>query len=240
MDSIELIDELIEELKGLKYKDRAQLDLIRRRAEMVMRRVFGDDSRYVQDLKEIGFSSRISLSTDKIERKYWSSGEDELYNLFNTMKEEINLFGEMPQEHESEVNPIEPAEYFVDLNRIAELRDITSSEFDLKKLVKLCEELNICYANSCYFAVAMLTRAVIDHIPPVFEFSKFTEVANNYGGGGSSFKKSMRNLQSSSRNIADSYLHLHIRERESLPNKVQVDFRANLDVLLAEIVRHLR
>jgi hypothetical protein len=138
------------------------------------------------------------------------------------------------------IHPIEPAEYFVDLSRIAELRGVTSQEFDLTKLIQLCEELNICYANGCYFAVAMLTRAIIDHIPPVFEFSKFTEVANNYGGGGSSFKKSMRNLQSSSRNIADSYLHLQIRKKESLPTKVQVDFRANLDVLLAEIVRSMK
>ena len=49
----------------------------------------------------------------------------------------------------------------------------------------------------------------------------------------------MRRLEGS-RFLADSYLHLRVRARESLPNSTQVDFRSELDVLLGEIEVLLR
>jgi len=128
---------------------------------------------------------------------------------------------------------------FVDSDRIEELRGIIFPQFDLTKLVRLCEELNSCYANGCYFAVAMLTRAVLDHVPPVFRFEKFSEVANSYSGT-RSFKQSMKHLDSSLRNIADAHLHVRIRDAETLPTKTQVNFSNDLDVLLAEITRILK
>lgn len=127
--------------------------------------------------------------------------------------------------------------FFVDIERINELKAISSSEFDLTKLIALCEELNICFTNGCYFAVTMLTRTILDHVPPIFEFGSFNEVANNYGGR--SFKSSMKNLQNSSRNISDAHLHQTIRQNEILPNRIQVNFSNDLDVLLAEVVRRL-
>lgn len=128
---------------------------------------------------------------------------------------------------------------FVDHGRLEELASITSEEFDLSKLIMLCKEIDTCYRNECYFAVAMLIRSILDHVPPIFMFRTFAEVANNYGGT-RSFKQSMQNLENSSRNIADSHLHVQIRKRESLPNKVQVNFSNDLDVLLGEIIRLLK
>jgi hypothetical protein len=32
----------------------------------------------------------------------------------------------------------------------------------------MCEELNTVYREKCYFATAMLTRGVLDHVPPIF------------------------------------------------------------------------
>lgn len=127
---------------------------------------------------------------------------------------------------------------YVHENRLNELRSIESNDFDLSKLIRLCEELNSTYQNQNYLSVAMLVRAILDHVPPIFGFKNFTEVSSNYGGR--SLKKSLQNLQNSSRNIADAYLHESIRRKESLPNDTQVDFRNDLDVLLAEIVRILK
>ncbi len=132
------------------------------------------------------------------------------------------------------------ADPYVDLGRINELRLITSNQFDLSKLVRLCEELNKCYENGCFLAVAMLTRAILDHVPPILGYEKFGEVANNYSGGGKSFKQSMEHLENSSRKIADAHLHGQIRNKESLPNETQVNFSNDLDVLLGEIIRVLR
>jgi len=82
----------------------------------------------------------------------------------------------------------------------------------------------------------MLVRAIADHVPPVFGCASFPEVANNYACA-ASFKKSMQNLNQSLRNIADAHLHVQIRKSESVPTAVQVNFSADLDVLLAEVLR---
>lgn len=127
---------------------------------------------------------------------------------------------------------------YVDPDRINELKAITSDNFDLSKLVRLCEELNICFAGECYLSMVMLTRAILDHVAPIFQLSKFSEIANNYSGA-KSFKEAMQNLENSSRKISDYYLHSQIRKSETLPNVTQIDFSNNLDFLLAEITRIL-
>ena len=127
---------------------------------------------------------------------------------------------------------------FVNTERIEELKSLNSDKFDLQKLVRYCEEINICYQNEAYLAVAMLTRALIDHIPPLFGASDFQ---NAYGQNGSkSFKEHMTHLDKSLRKIADSYLHSHIRKTETLPNNTQVNFSQDIDVLLSEICRRLK
>lgn len=126
---------------------------------------------------------------------------------------------------------------YVNLKRIEELRSVNSPEYDLKRLISKCEELNRCYENECFFSCAMLVRSIIDHVPPIFGKNNFSEVTGSYGTR--SFKDSMIHLEKSSRKIADSYLHTHIRRKESLPNETQVDFSRDLDVLLAEIIRIL-
>ncbi|MBI1879416.1 MAG: hypothetical protein HYR94_14560, partial [Chloroflexi bacterium] len=132
-------------------------------------------------------------------------------------------------------------ETYVDPKRITELKAIASSHFDLTRLIEYCDELNKCYAGECYLAVAMLSRAILDHVPPIFQFNSFTEVANNYGGrGDKSLKESFQHLDKAVRQIADFHLHRQIRNKETLPNRTQVDFRNSLDMLLAEIVRVLK
>jgi hypothetical protein len=50
----------------------------------------------------------------------------------------------------------------------------------------------------------------------------------------------MQRLDESSRRIADQHLHCQIRKTEVLPNKTQVDFRNDIDFLLAEVARLLK
>ncbi len=85
----------------------------------------------------------------------------------------------------------------------------------------------------------MLIRAVLDHVPPIFGAASFREVANNHQGG-RSFRDAMQFLEQSSRKIADSVLHGHVRATEALPTAPQVDFRAGLDMLLQEVTRLLK
>jgi hypothetical protein len=126
---------------------------------------------------------------------------------------------------------------FIAESRLEEIRGLSPVKFDLKKLIRLCEELNIAYSEKCYLATAMLTRGLLDHVPPLFGKSNFAEVANSYGGAGMSFRESMQRLDEAARKIADSHLHVQIRSSETLPTPQQVNFAAEIDVLLAEIVR---
>jgi hypothetical protein len=126
---------------------------------------------------------------------------------------------------------------FINQGRIDELKQINSNDFDLSRLVRICEELNTNYINKSYISVILLTRTIIDHVPPIFGQKTFGEVYGNYGTR--SFKEHMSHLDKSMRKIADSYLHTHIRKRETIPTINQVNFSQDIDVLLAEICRHL-
>ena len=128
---------------------------------------------------------------------------------------------------------------YVNTGRILELKSIKNTSFDLTKVVRLCEEINISFSGGAYLACGMLIRSLIDHVPPIFGMNSFSEVESNYKGT-KSFKESMKNLNASSRKIADQYLHTQIRNKEVLPNAQQVDFSNDLDVLLSEIYRVLK
>lgn len=146
--------------------------------------------------------------------------------------------GERPAEIRFEYSPVQPVSAsglsFIAETRLAELR-VLSTQFDFQKLVRFCDELNVAYSKGCYLATIMLTRGLLDHIPPIFGKRNFSEVANNYGGR--SFKETMQRLDTAARAIADAHLHVQIRSTEILPVAQQVNFAAEVDVLLAEIVR---
>lgn len=92
MDSFELITELKQQLSELPYQDSAKLDALRRRAEMIIRNLFGLTSKYLDDLNHISFYPMVIPSTEASDVRSWKSGCDELWNLFNTMEEELRLF----------------------------------------------------------------------------------------------------------------------------------------------------
>jgi hypothetical protein len=123
-------------------------------------------------------------------------------------------------------------------DRIEALKAASPSVHDLRKVIRLCEELNTCYRNECYFAVAMLTRALLDHVPPLFGFITFAEVSSNYAWGRSR-RDAMEHLEKSARKIADVHLHSRASTAEVLPNRAQVGFGPALDVLLGELVVRL-
>lgn len=126
---------------------------------------------------------------------------------------------------------------YVDARRLKELKKIQNSNFDLSRLLEMCKELNDKSPKN-YISTILLVRAILDHVPPIFGYSTFKEVANNFATT-KSVKASLQNLENSSRTIADAHLHTPIRKKETLPTKTQVNFSQDLDVLLGEIVRIL-
>lgn len=162
-----------------------------------------------------------------------------LSSLITLIKEEktliVNFIADMKKQPPV-ATPKKHSFYYVDESRIKELQDIKNEKYDLKKLIQYCKELNILFDEGCFLSIPPIVRAIMDHIPPIFECEKFSEVC---GKGSQSFKESMNNLDKSLRKIADACLHTHIRKKETLPNATQVDFSNALDVLLSEVVRIL-
>ena len=58
--------------------------------------------------------------------------------------------------------------FYVDQRRLEELKAATNGEWDLKRLVRMCEELNSSYEDGSYIACSMLVRSIVDHVPPIF------------------------------------------------------------------------
>lgn len=133
--------------------------------------------------------------------------------------------------------PVPPSEFTVIAQgRIEGLRTLKPGQFDFSKLVRLCEELNTAYSNGCFFATIMITRAILDHVPPVFGMKDFPNLVAQYPCP-RSFKDAMQGMELSARKIADLHLHGQIRKQESLPAPQQVNFSHGLDLLLSEIIR---
>jgi len=88
----QLIKELISQARNLPLRDEGRLDALLRRAEMIIRRVFGDNSKYLDDLKTIQFYPNFAPVDEDTEITFWESGQRSLINLFQTMIDELTLF----------------------------------------------------------------------------------------------------------------------------------------------------
>lgn len=124
--------------------------------------------------------------------------------------------------------------FFVDEGTLRELRSTSSAEFDLRKLVRFCEELNDAYSRANYLSSVLLIRAVMNHVPPVFACRTFGEVTAQ---ASKSLKAVFERLEDSARPIADLHTHALIRKKESLPTKHQVEpYKAGFELLIQEVI----
>lgn len=91
-NKIQLIQSLLEEANTLNYND-GNLDKVRKRSEMIAKKVFGDNTEYVDKLKKIRYSPSIAYSgmSDGVYYSSFQSGKNELINLLNVMLEDLNL-----------------------------------------------------------------------------------------------------------------------------------------------------
>ncbi len=126
---------------------------------------------------------------------------------------------------------------YLDKHTLLNLSKIKNNDFDLSRLVSLCNELDDNYSLGNYYSCAMLLRAILDHIPPIFGKTSFDDVSAQYGG--KSFKDIMRPLNDTAKKIGDNYLHSQVNKKVLVITKTQVDFKANLDMLLNEIISEL-
>lgn len=139
---IELINSLMADLEKLKFMQEKELDAIRRRAKMIIKNLFGQDRDYLDDLANISFYGFYD-STESEELETWQRGFEKMQNLFNTIKEDVELI-EKSNGSETKL-PDDLA--FVELPHIEpnkyRLRKFLTEFFNMNEIFMLCFELDI-------------------------------------------------------------------------------------------------
>ncbi len=123
---------------------------------------------------------------------------------------------------------------FLNKDVLDDLKSIANKNYDIKKLVKFCEEINDSYSRANYLASVLLIRAVMNHVPPIFNVEKFSQVVAN---SGRSVKAVLSHLEAQARPIADLHTHFLIRQKEQVPSKHQIEpYKPSFEILIQEII----
>lgn len=113
MSNIELIEDLIKQANDIEYRN-DKLDAVSKRAEMLIRKIFGSNTHYLKLLKSISYSPSMFSNTtpDSIFEGTFYDGKSELLNLLNVIAEDIKLNATInPQK--TEVNTFNNKNVFV-------------------------------------------------------------------------------------------------------------------------------
>jgi hypothetical protein len=155
----------------------------------------------------------------------WKNGKAKTLNFLHTIK--TNL------EQQLNFTNLKDSQEYITSNLISNLKLVENPDFDLKKLIRFCEELNDNYKMQNYLSCLLILRAVLNHIPPIFGHTTFVEVVNN---SSKSLKAIFTPLQDGARKVADLHTHKTIEKNELLPSENQLEpYKAQLEILLQEI-----
>jgi len=126
---------------------------------------------------------------------------------------------------------------FLSPDVLLKLKALGRQRLDPAKLVRMCEELNDSYARANYVSAVLLLRAIVNHVPPVFGATTFSEVVAQ---SGRSVKAILARLNEDARPIADLHTHVVMRAMEHLPTKNQIEpYKASFEVLIQEVLARL-
>lgn len=88
----ELLTSLLEEAKLMSYRD-GNLDKVKKRSEMIIPKIFGNDTAYLEKFNKIRYSPMIAFSgmDNSIYQSSFETGKSQLINLINVMLEDLSL-----------------------------------------------------------------------------------------------------------------------------------------------------
>ncbi|HYU31020.1 MAG TPA: hypothetical protein VEW48_02575 [Thermoanaerobaculia bacterium] len=151
-----------------------------RDSRVVLERFFGRDDTHVLEFGDLYFGL-TAFSDDTPEEEFVEAFNRSLERaaaFLESVIAEVEEFGLEASGHQ----PPQGTTSFIAPERLSALRAAPATTFDLSRLVRIAEEIDASYRQGAYHAVAALTRALLDHVPPLFNCRSFAEVANNYGG----------------------------------------------------------
>jgi hypothetical protein len=195
--------------------------------------------RFSQELSMLSKKYQLSPSTTvSIDLEKSNKWANTLNLLLNKMREQIIVYNKNTEvitpENSSMLQKKVRKEYYINPQRIQALKEIETSNFNFEKLIKILHEINICFQYGQNYALIILQRAILDHIPPVFGRKTFANFINHLE---LSERKYFKKLDDDLRDLADISLHKQIRKRRiETPTIEQIDFSKKIDNLLGMII----
>lgn len=133
----------------------------------------------------------------------------------------------------ADISSVATASHIVQSTVIDRLQEVSSQRFDTAFLVRLCREINSCYAHGNIVATALTMRTVLNYVPPVFDQRTFREVAAH---SERSHKEMFVHLEDGLRKIADCLGHGTIATSILYPSASQVEpYKPQFEVLLNKV-----
>lgn len=92
MNEVEILEDLLESTKKISYDNKDDFNVIQQRAEMYVRKFFGDDSHYISDFRGISYTPTFFGGSGKTDwRKYFEKGLKEFRDVLIVMIEDKKL-----------------------------------------------------------------------------------------------------------------------------------------------------
>lgn len=182
----------------------------------------------------IGIARRVKNQEFQEDLQAINTNIDSIHEVYDLSADVQVLIDHLREIAEHPVEFQSTSGSFVDPQIIEQLRLVEGFKFDMSKVIRFCEELNSSFNASNYLASALLLRALINHIPPIFGHTTFPQVVSQVS---KSRRELFKPLDDVARDVADLHTHDLIRHKEVLPTKNQLEpFKANLEFLLQEVL----
>ena len=166
----------------------------------------------------------IDVEVNNIFSVYEASAEVEA--LLYDIESALNRYDETTADVDANLYIIQPTV-------IERLQAVPSKRFNTSFLVRLCKEINSCFANGNIVATALTMRTVLNYVPPAFGRASFKEVASH---SERSHKASFVHLEDGLRRVADSLGHGTIANSSVYPSASQVEpYKPQFEMLLNRV-----
>ena len=163
---------------------------------------------------------------------------NDIFSVYDANAEVESLLYDIEEalEH-ADIGSLATASQIVQPTVIDRLQEASSHRFDTSFLVRLCNEINSCFAHGNMVATALTMRTVLNHVPPVFGKGSFKDVAAQ---SGRSHRDMFEHLEGGLRKIADYLGHGTIGGSVSYPSASQVEpYKPQFELLLNEVCARL-
>jgi hypothetical protein len=227
----EIILELAEQIENFRFcspsDDPDEPDAVVYSFKHLVKRFIG----HARKIQNQDFQNSIGQINTDIENNIY-----EAYDLHSDLQVIIDDIRELLSKPSVEWSALQTE--FIDSSVIEKLSQIQNKKYDLAKVIQFCREINGTFNSGYFFATALLIRALINHIPPIFGYERFEQVVSQ---STKSRKELFKPLDDIARDVADLHTHDTIRHKENLPTKRQLEpFKPNVEILLQEIITELQ